>query len=95
MVSGSFYKRLGPPGIDSSAWDWFWLLPELLSRRIELLSSPQSCCSSAKAGNSFGIRTPRRPWELVVVSGSFWEHLESILVAGSGSGCIQSYCPGA
>ena len=32
---------------------------------------------------------------ILVVSGSFWEHLESILVAGSGSGCIQSYCPGA
>jgi len=30
-----------------------------------------------------------------VVSGNFREHLESILVAGSGSGCIQSYCPGA
>ena len=79
MVPGGFRERLGSI---LTAWEWFWLLPELLSRRRELLYiRPQSCCSSTNAGSSFGFGTPRRPWELLVVSGNFWEHLEWILAA--------------
>ena len=75
MVPGSFRERLGSI---LAAREWFWLL--FLSRRRELLCiSPQSCCSGAKAGNSSGFT--KRPWELMVVSGSSWEHPESILAA--------------
>ena len=75
MVPGSFRERLGSI---LAAQEWFWLL--LLSRRRELLCiNPQSCCSGAKAGNSSGFA--KRPWELVMVSGSSWEHPESILAA--------------
>ena len=52
-ASGGLWELPGAPGVDSSCREWFWLHPELLPWRIELLlqltkqvlKPQQSCCS--------------------------------------------------
>ena len=52
-TSGGLWELLGTPGVDSNCLEWFWLHPELLPRRTELLFQltkqvlrPQQCCCS-------------------------------------------------